>query len=376
MKILIGMASIAEDKGGPSEAVHNLAAALTHMGHEVTITATSEKKSISEDRTSGYRVIEFPLTLGIWEYSRTYGDWIKKNVSKYDFLLIHSVFRHHSYKYSKVAYSNSVNFALRTHGSLNQRDLENKKLLKWLYLKLVERTTLQRARFIWATAQDEAQQARIWTGVPVETIPLGVGRAFFKIDRNPNRNKILFLARIAKKKGLEHLIAAQKILLDRGLETRLSIAGDSSDGLTQKMKALAESMGVLQTTTFLGHISGAQKNEILSTAGVFVLPSLDENFGISVAEALAAGIPVVITEGVSHASKVRSYGAGLIVERSATQIADAVEKILKLDDVAYKVMSESGSRLVSDSYSWDNSARMLLDAIDKHWNAWAGKPKP
>jgi glycosyltransferase involved in cell wall biosynthesis len=146
----------------------------------------------------------------------------------------------------------------------------------------------------------------------------------------------------------------------------LIIAGGESDLSKSVVEKIVRDFELEESVEFTGHVDEMRKRDLLSSAWVFALPSRDENFGISVAEALAAGVPVVISPGVSHAAKVSQYGAGLVVPRDVDLLASALASVLSAEAKIYDGYSIAGRLLVSECYSWTNTAKLLVEKIEAH----------
>ena len=110
--------------------------------------------------------------------------------------------------------------------------------------------------------------------------------------------------------------------------------------------------GLEDRITFTGVLGGPEKRYLLQRADVLVLPSADESFGISVAEAMAVGCPVVVSPDVAIEDVVRSSGAGLVVDRDLSAIAEAVAHILR-EPMTAATMGAAGRRVVDEEFSWD-----------------------
>lgn len=367
MKILIAMASVRSEMGGPSNAVRNMAAALARRGHNVCVVAHDDGKAEAEGESAAttslpYVLHKFPLSTKRWQYSRSYASWIRENIGSFDFVLTHSFFLAHSWFVPRACRRAGVPYAIRPHGSLNALDLANKRRVKSLYLGIVERASIHGAEFAFCTSAMEAEQAAHWFRGRVEILPLGVDDELFRVKRNAEQGRVLFLARIAEKKGLDILIDAIANLRERGADFRrmsLRIAGDASSPLAKRLIDRVHSLGISEAVVFLGHLRGSERIEEFAKAQLYVLPSLDENFGISVAEALAAGCPVVITPGVSHAPDVISLQAGLVVERSVASVSDGIASVIALSDQDYLRMSVNARKLAEERFSWGHLAETL-----------------
>lgn len=365
MKILISMASVDPRRGGPSTAVRSLAKTLTAQGHSVTVVAHDDKNgpSVAEDTT--YEIIRFPLTSALWQFSYEYLKWACQNIQKFDAVLVHSLFLSHSYFVPALARKHGIPYAIRPHGSLNIEDVARKRLQKSLYIAAVEKHNLRHADFLFCTSEREAQEASRFGNLRTKVIPLGVDSSVItsRDTHAVDRNLIAFIGRLTGKKGIEVIIESMPLILTENPDTHVVIAGPDDENLQAGFEGLARQLGVQDSITFPGHVDGEGRNRLLARAGTFVLPSLDENFGIGVAEAMTAGVPVVITRGVSHAAYVEEYNAGLISSRKPSDFASKVLELQRFDDQTYITFSANAQKLVADKYSWTRSASRLVSSF-------------
>jgi glycosyltransferase involved in cell wall biosynthesis len=159
---------------------------------------------------------------------------------------------------------------------------------------------------------------------------------------------VLFLSRLHPVKSLELLLDAWPSVIRQSPSARLVIAGDGEPTYVRTLQERAHLFGL--SVSFTGHVEGAAKNELLERAAVFVLPSQHENFGIAVLEAIAAGLPVVLTGEVQLSEFVSEHCLGLVVERSAPALAEAIVHVL--EDVALrKRCATDGPMLVARTFS-------------------------
>ena len=121
---------------------------------------------------------------------------------------------------------------------------------------------------------------------------------------------VLFLGRVAAKKRVETLVQALASDALRATGAHLVIAGPDSEGLVTGLRRRAAELGLAHRVHFPGMVSGNDKAAILSRATVWALPSIGENFGIAVVEALAAGTAVVVSPEVNLAAVIEQEGGG------------------------------------------------------------------
>jgi len=169
--------------------------------------------------------------------------------------------------------------------------------------------------------------------------------------------RFIFLSRIHPKKQLNLLLEALSYLYKEHNQElwHLSIAGEGEHDYVEFLKQLAMNYGISDHLEWLGHVSGEKKVNLLATSDWFVLPSQSENFGLSVIEALAHGVPVIITREVGISDLVKEYNAGLVCE-SPIELAESLVTALKGApmDMRYAALD-----LVRARFSWSKIAKKL-----------------
>ena len=368
MRILLAMRSLEQAEGGPITAAFGLSSSLIARGHDVTITAHDDGTSggTSSRTQNGITLITFPLTWRSWEHSAEYARWLRSNVEGFDVVVINSMWISHVYFAAKYAQKCGVPYILRPHGCLTTSDVSHHALRKRLYWLMIDREIAERALFVHCTSHQEAVDARALGLTNVENIPLGVEEGLFSLNLSGRvRNNVLFLGRIAEKKGLDILIRA--IATDAATQTqlRVDVLGVDHRGLRAGLEQLARELAVEDRVSFHGHLEGEQRNSFLRKSGVLALPSKDENFGLAVAEAMAAGLPVVITPHVSHKDLIETNSAGFVVDRTPAAFGRALTGVAELPDDEYLAMQHRARRAVADSYSWDRTAALIEDALGR-----------
>ncbi len=160
---------------------------------------------------------------------------------------------------------------------------------------------------------------------------------------------VLFLGRLHERKGLQFLIPAFSQIIQAIPASRLLVVGPDS-GMLESMRILVAQLGIADRVTFTGMLTGADQRAALATADVFVLPAVGEGLSMAVLEAMAAGLPVIVTPGC-NLPDVETRGAGLLVERAVEPLAAALRTLLT-DADRRKAMGEQGRAWVRESFTW------------------------
>jgi len=336
MRALHVIPSAAPGDGGPNVAVRALARGLVTRGIDVTVATTNADGHRSLDVPIGSPVIEdgvvyryFERTLpGSWKFSWPLTRWLWTHAGSYDVVHVHALFSYATIPGCRAAAHAPVPYILRPLGTLSEWSLEHRAWKKRPYYALLERSHLDMAAAIHVTSDAESDDvARLGYGDRVRVIPLGVDVN----DRPPVRvrpetgqpMRLLFLSRLHPKKNVPILLRAVAAMSEAPA-VQLTVAGEGDGEYRAELVALARELGVVDRVTFIGHVSGDQKQQLLASSDCFILPSAHENFGIAVAEALGAGLPVIVTPGVALAPNVASAGAGLVAEPTEEGIAAAI----------------------------------------------------
>jgi len=167
---------------------------------------------------------------------------------------------------------------------------------------------------------------------------------------------VLFLGRVSSVKGIDTLIRALPLI--ELPELRLVIAGPDEEGLTKGLRRLASSEGVGERVVFTGMLDHRQRGAAFGAASLFVMPSRMESFGNVVLEAMAAGVPAVISPGVPLATEIARAGAGIVCERDPRPLAETIAAVL--DDPSLRGRLGARGREFASRFEWSGVAPELL----------------
>lgn len=259
-----------------------------------------------------------------------------------------------------------------TRGMLEPWALAHKRWKKRMAWPLYQRADLAKAAVLHATSEAEAVSIRrAGLRVPVAVIPNGVDVPENLPERNRGEvRRALFLSRLYPVKGLPLLVEAWGRLRPIGWE--LVIAGPDEGGHRAHVERLVRDAGLTDAVTFAGPVADADKWALYRTADLFVLPTHSENFGLVVAEALGAGVPVLTTTGAPW-RELETHGCGWWTEVSVDALAEALVQATQTPRADLDAMGERGQALVRERYGWDDAARHMKAVYE--W-VLSGGPQP
>lgn len=376
-KILHVVAGLAERDGGPFYSVPRLSSALNEDGSvsRVFSTKNSNKKNIDYyffDRTVKF----FDTNRSILPILRSSSSLLKC-LSRADFddavCHVHGLWLMPNVYPARIKKQRPSRVLVHSpRGMLSPAALAISPWKKKIAWSLWQESALNLADCIHVTARSEYDEVRaLGIRAPVAIIPNGVDIPSsvknIKVSIHQPR-MILCLGRIHPKKNLKNLIQAWASLEKRYPNWLLRIVGPAEVGYDVELAKFANSMG-LQHLSIEAPVFGAEKIQLLHEADLFVLPTLNENFGMVVAEALSAGVPVISTKGAPW--------HGLVEENCGWWIDHGVEPLINALDVAMNtnslILTEMGSRgrvWMERDFNWKNLAREMRSVYE--WLQYGG----
>ncbi|MEG4312323.1 MULTISPECIES: hormogonium polysaccharide biosynthesis glycosyltransferase HpsP [unclassified Microcoleus] len=386
MRILQIIPSISLVYGGPSQMVLGLSAALASRGIDVTIITTDSNGDIGQIpldvplnepiQQNGYQIIYFRCyPWRRYKFSLSLLQWLNENARQFDLAHIHALFSPVTTFAATIARYHKLPYIMRPCGMLDPADLQKKKRLKQIYAAVLERPNLAGAATIHFTSKEEAKISERFglgsTGkMPVPrdlVIPLGVTAGLFpKRLRESEVPIILFMSRIEPKKGLDLLIPALESILALGIEFHFILAGSNPQDAEYEtqIKVQIQNSSLAKYTTITGFVSGDLKVELLTKADLFVLPSYYENFGIAVAEAMTAGVPVAISDRIHIAEDIQQAEAGWVGPLEVGAIANSIKSAL-LNPQERQRRGLKGQEYARKHYNWEAIAQQTIDAYQQ-----------
>jgi glycosyltransferase involved in cell wall biosynthesis len=411
VNVLHVIPSLSAKEGGPSFAVKAMAEALAEQGVQVTVATTTgaQNAPVIGDRLSvigeeslpenasterrGYSIVCFRREFEPYKVSFGLTRWLCKNIAEFDLVHVHALFSFSSTMAARIARQHRVPYVVRPLGVLNRWGMENRRpILKRVSFRLVELPILLHSAAIHYTSNAERAEAAsldlhlakhrsATISLPIERAEPGDAQVFrARYPTLKNHRMILFLSRIHPMKGIELLLDSFAMVREKHKDVALVITGDGEEAYVRGLRERAARILEFESATkngrptkdkeeegaviWTGHLNGEMKAAALAAASVFVLPSASENFGIAVAESLAAGIPTIVSEEVALSSDIRRYDAGVVVKRDVQQLAGAISDSLSNKERAAG-LAANGRRLAEERYSPEAVGRALHELYQR-----------
>lgn len=379
LNILHVLSSANPSGGGPLEGVRQRGIRLEELGHHVELVTLDDP---GESFLKGFPLAVHALGPGMggYRYSRALVPWLRMNARRFDAVIINGLWQYNSFGTWRALRGMDVPYFVFTHGMLDpwfKQTYPRKHLKKWLYWPWADYRVLRDARSVLFTSEEERTQARrsFWlyrarervvaygTGSP----PTDSGELRDRfLDAHPRlrgRRVVLFLSRIHEKKGCDLLIRAFATQLAGDATLHLVMAGPDRTGWAEDLKALAVQLGVDEHITWPGMLQNDMKWGAFYCAEVFALPSHQENFGIAVAEALACGVPVLISDKVNIWREVQAAEAGFVAPDTLEGTQRSLMRWLSLDEDKRRCMRAAARALFHERFTVDAMARDLLAVV-------------
>lgn len=356
---------------GPPQQIHRLAQEMRARGVDVRVIATNADGPRTLDVPAD-RWIEFegvPVFYGRripGTADLSWGAWraLHRDARRADLVHVTGIFAWINLAADHACRRRGIPVVVSPRGSLDPKALAFSPRKKALFLRLGGRRALERAAAYHVTSEMERDHVTAFvpgarTGlVPnAVVVPSDDDLARWRSGSRESRD-IVYLGRIHPKKNLLALVRAWASVVPRHPGARLVIAGPDDDGHRAQVEREIAAAGLQNAVDMPGRVSGDDKSRLLARARCLVLPSVTENFGNVVAEALAHGTPVIASAGTPW-SGLEEQGCGWWVDPTVDRLADAVERALQLDPSQRGVMAARGRRWMLESFSWPSVAQRM-----------------
>lgn len=360
MRALHIIAGLDRNYGGPSYSVPRLCAALRKQDLEVHIHTVRSTNTPNDPFISAHKhdLASVPILQGL-RLSSQLARGVQTAASTSDIIHSHGLWLMPNIYAGQIAAKSRKPLVVSPRGMLAPGALAFSSLKKRLFWEFLQGRAYAHALVWHATSAAEADDIRDF-GIqsPITIIPNGIDLAphcGIRKPRDTSRREILYLGRLHPVKGLPDLIAAWSELSPELPDWTLRIVGPDEGRHRAELEKTVLELDVPRVI-FDGPVYGAEKARILRDADLFVLPTQNENFGIAVAEALAAGIPAIVSRGAPWPG-LETERCGWWTERGVEPLVNALREATSLRDDERHVMGERGRTLVERDYNWDKIAQ-------------------
>lgn len=387
MRILRVIPSMDPAKGGPCQGIRNLIPKLKELGIYNEVVCMDSPASSYNDEFPVHAIGE---ASGAWAYNGKLSAWLGENLQRFDVVIIHGLWLYHSFATMKVLRGyNRQNGAARPkvyvmpHGMLDPwfqkaKGRKLKAIRNWVYWKLIERNVVNRADGLLFTCEEELRLAReaFYPYSPKRELNVGYGISSppeFLTNMNEafkahcplpdNARYLLFLSRIHEKKGVDLLVKAYLNLKKENHNLPyLVVAGPGVD--TIYGKEIAKLASVDSHIVFPGMLTNDVKWGAFYGCEAFILPSHQENFGISIVEALACGKPVLISNKINIWREIEDGMCGIVEDDTLAGVEDLLRKWMGLSTAEKRDMSGNSVSVYQRYFANGPAAERLMQALE------------
>ncbi|GAA4404290.1 hypothetical protein GCM10023187_21380 [Nibrella viscosa] len=365
--------------GGPAKFIYDQTEVALAKGHQVDILSPVSPGDEVYPAPPGARVITClrttPISRFFREFSVALYQFLRAHIHDYDIILCHGLW--HFGSIAPFLLDRTIPKVVTIHGLLDPWAYRQGYWKKQLMSVLLQKRLLRRADLIHVLTPDEQQDLLRFLGRPhpnVAVIPNGIRVADFaelppkgtfrrQFNLPDNKHIVLFMSRLNYKKGLDLLLPAfQRYIQEAG--TAVLVLAGPDDGYQQTAQAFINQHNLADQIRMVGMLTGETKKAALADADIFVLPSYSEGFSMVVLEAMAAGVPTLLSDRVGFAAAIRQQEAACLVDLTIDSVADGLKKLLHNSTYRERTRQQA-LHLVRNHYDLDAVAGRLLDEYQK-----------
>ncbi len=379
LKILQLVHTLDPSVGGVAASVLALSRGLARRGHKLDIVVLDDSASPwLADIALPIHALGAGLTS--YRYSSKLLPWLKKQGGDYDRVIVNGIWQYLSFAAWRRYAGSSIPYYVFPHGMLDPWFKETfplKHLKKWLYWPWAEYRVLRNAAAVIFTSEEERSQARksFWlyrcrekvSPLGVEAPPISSNAKSEFLSRYPqlqNTRIFLFLGRLHPKKGCDMLLEAFAQMRSND-SISLILAGPDQVGWESDLRRQVTRLNLTNRIVFTGMLEGPMKQGAFASAEAFVLPSHQENFGISVVEALAARVPVLISNRVNIWPEIEADRAGYVESDDLAGTTRLLQRWIDTAPAEREMVRENARRCFEQRFEIDRAVESLLQILNE-----------
>ena len=348
MQILHVAIDIAPESGGPTRSIKGICRALVRSGNKVGLLALHGEH-------------EFENPCGVVVFHGEGDVDLCQLIGSFDIVHIHALWNLGLHKVVSVCRKVGVPYVISPRGMLDPWALSVKPLRKRIARILYQDRDLRGAAAIHATAESEAEHIReagFRNNIIISPNGVDVPRCLEGKGENVEGKKTaLFLSRLHPGKGLLALAEAWAKVRPQGWVMR--VVGPDSYGHKAEVVSKLRLLGIEGEWQFRDMVDDVEKWKEYAAADLLIHPSVSENFGITIAEGLASGLPVICTKGAPW-SDIVERKCGWWIDVGAESLTIALREALLYDTEKFQDMGRRGRKLVEDKYTWDAVSNAMI----------------
>lgn len=362
MQSLHVISSLSASAGGPSYTVPRLAEALQDLGNPSQIATLSSPYNktpggvpvnIYKSDTSH---LGFLNKLGL---SRSMNEGLSK--LQFDIVHVHGLWRMTNIHPIHIANSLHKPIVLSPRGMLSTEAMNYSKFSKQLFWNIWQRKALSIVGCLHATAESELLEIRqMGLKVPVAIIPNGVDLSERTCkDQRGDSQQLLSLGRFHPKKGIDSLINAFSIVSHEFPSWKLRIVGFDENNYSEYLMRCIKQNNMTERITIESPVYGDKKFDLMEESSIFVLPSLNENFAVTVAESLSVGTPVICSKGAPWPG-LELNNCGWWYDQGTINLSNALRTAMSTPFHIRATMGQNGKEWMLSEFKWEGISRKML----------------
>ncbi len=373
-----GRINPAAAKVGLANVIYWLALEQARAGHSVSVVVLPEKRDYKNVENPGFNILEYaqPSRGGFGIDKQLMGD-IDSGALKVDIGHLHGVWSPAVAAVGSALRKRGIPYVVSSHGSFAPDIRKKQPLRKWGFRVLFGLPLVNNSVFVHIHSQDEARDAQDFgvnapvlvaeQGFSSESIPPSLEPEWLakRFPEHRHSFKVLYLGRLDPwHKGIDRLLEAVALARAKAANIVLFLVGPRKRRYSSEIPKLIAKLGLMDHVVLVGPLYDPQeKYSALASSDLFVLTSRFEGFPLTVLEAMACGVPVLVTRGTNAGGMLAERQAGIVCEGRPEEIADAIVKAASTPG-DLRSMAARGAELVK-TQTWERTARLLLDEYSR-----------